>query len=50
MADLSHVEEAYQRYVEARNALLDELQLRRRSNRDPQGCESIGSVGSDAVA
>ena len=35
MPDLSRVLNAYQRYVEARNALLDELQLNRRSNRDP---------------
>lgn len=35
MADLSRVQAAYQRYIEARNALLDELQLSRRSNRDP---------------
>lgn len=33
--DLTRVQAAYQRYVEARNALLDELQLKRRSNRDP---------------
>lgn len=35
MADLLRVQEAYRRYVEARNALLDELQLKRKSNRDP---------------
>lgn len=35
MPDLSRVLAAYQRYVEARNALLDELHLKRRSNRDP---------------
>jgi hypothetical protein len=35
MPDLSHLLHVYRRYVEARNALLDELQLRRRSNRDP---------------
>jgi hypothetical protein len=35
MPDLSRVQAAYQRYMEARNALLDELQLKRRSNRDP---------------
>lgn len=35
MPDLLRVLTAYQRYVEARNALLDELQLKRRSNRDP---------------
>jgi hypothetical protein len=35
MPDLSRVQAAYKRYVEARNALLEELQLKRRSNRDP---------------
>jgi hypothetical protein len=35
MPDLSRVQSAYQRCVEARNALLDELHLNRRSNRDP---------------
>ena len=35
VSDLSRVLAAYRRYVEARNALLDELKLRRKSNRDP---------------
>ena len=34
-ADLSRVLAVYQRYVEARNALLDELHLSWHSNRDP---------------
>jgi hypothetical protein len=35
MSDLARVRAAYERYVEARNTLLDELHLGRRSNRDP---------------
>ncbi len=35
MSDLSRVLAAFKRYAEVRNALLDELQLKRRSNRDP---------------
>ena len=35
MADLSRVQHASQRYVQARNALLDALHLRRKSNGDP---------------
>jgi len=35
MPDLSRIQAIYQHYVDARNALLDELQLKRRSNRDP---------------
>ncbi len=35
MPDLTRIQEVYNRYVEARNALLDELNLNRRSNRDP---------------
>lgn len=35
MTDLLRVQEACRRYVEARNALLDELQLKRKSDRDP---------------
>jgi hypothetical protein len=35
MADLSHVQAAFDRYIQARNALLDELGLNRKSNRDP---------------
>ncbi len=33
--DLASIRATYARYVEARNALLDELNLKRRSNRDP---------------
>ena len=35
MSDLSRALAVFRRYVEARNALLDELKLRRKSNRDP---------------
>lgn len=35
MADLARVREVYQKYVAARNELLDALDLKRRSNRDP---------------
>ncbi len=35
MSDLSHLLEVYERYIDARNILLDELQLKGRSNRDP---------------
>jgi hypothetical protein len=35
MPDLSRVFAVYQRYIDARNALLDELKLKRLSNRDP---------------
>jgi hypothetical protein len=35
MTDLSRVLSAYRRYVDARNALLNELHLKRQSNRDP---------------
>jgi hypothetical protein len=33
--DLSRVHDIYNKYVEARNALLEELQLKGKSNRDP---------------
>jgi hypothetical protein len=33
--DMPRVLAAYQRYIEARNALLEELRLKRQSNRDP---------------
>ncbi len=35
MPDLSRIQTVYQKYVDARNALLNELNLKRRSNRDP---------------
>lgn len=35
MVDLLRVHEAFRRYIDARNALLDELRLSRKSNRDP---------------
>ena len=35
MSDLARIHEVYQKYVDARNALLNELNLSRKSNRDP---------------